>query len=377
MKKIIVLIVSFLFLAFPASVSAAEKEIMLGKDQIHQGDYFAAAEKVIISGTVNGDLYAGAGEVLIDGTVNGDALVGGGMIKILGTIEQDLRAGGGEVTLNGTIGRNASIGSGNLTFSSESIIYGNLVLGTGNANISGNLDGDLTVGTGQLTISGPIKGNVKAGAGNITLTDKAIINGDLTYWSESDATIATGSSILGETIKKQPPQQFSKEVDKLKSKAPKMKLGTSLIGLFSHLLVGLLIIALFPKLPSNLNKIIDQKPWESLGWGLMILFFTPIVAILLLITVIGIPLGFLAILAYATIIFLSKTVVAFWLGSTLAKHINKKLSAGWQLVIGLSVLYLLLLVPVIKIFTKVATLLLGTGTASLAIKKSLQSSKKK
>jgi hypothetical protein len=70
---------------------------------------------------------------------------------------------------------------------------------------------------------------------------------------------------------------------------------TILIG---FLIMGVVLLWLFPNFMVAGARTITSEPLKSLGLGFAVLVATPIVALILLVTVIGIPIGLSLIAAY-------------------------------------------------------------------------------
>ncbi len=88
-------------------------------------------------------------------------------------------------------------------------------------------------------------------------------------------------------------------------------------------------------------------------------------------TVIGIPLGFVLLMAMILVWFISQTFVALLVGSKVLHYIGKnEHSKGWSLFTGLVVLGILSLVPIINFFVGIATYLIGVGALLIQKKNS-------
>ena len=368
--------ISLLFFFSVGIVKAeTQKVVTLGADQVINKDYFATGEVVEISGTVNGDVYAAGGEVRVDGIINGDLLVGGGVVNISGKVSQDVRVGGGQVAITGTIGRNLTIVAGNVEITNSAKIIGNLVAGAGNINLRAPIGGDVTVGAGNLVISSNITGDLEAGVGTMRLTSTAKVGGDITYWSEETASIDDAAKITGDTTQKEPPEAF-KSIDPTDQKALQRnlfgltvgaKLFGKLISFISLLIVGLLIIRFCPKFMKTTTSTIKVKPWASIGLGFVVLVTTPIAIIVLLVTLVGIPLGLFLLAAYLAFLYLAKIFVAYWAGSAILEKTGKKAGNGWILTLGLIIYMAITLLPRIGgLITFIVTLI---GLGSLLITK--------
>ncbi|MET0276434.1 MAG: polymer-forming cytoskeletal protein [Acidimicrobiia bacterium] len=156
-----------------------------------------------------------------------------------------------------------------------------VVVGRGRLTINGRVDGDVLVVRGSIVISGTVRGNVVALDGRVTTEDGAKVNGDVT--SRLRPNIAP---------------------DTVRGDVKKLNAGNLFAGLIIALLIflwiavtvsvailGLLCVLLFPR-AADVTAEAGRRFWRTLGWGALIGIIGPILAVLLLSTVIGIPLGF-------------------------------------------------------------------------------------
>lgn len=389
MKKFIAVLLSIFTLTLlsvgivSAQESKAVKKIVtLEKDQIIDRDYFAVAEEVKIYGTVNGDVYAAGGKVLVEGAINGSLLVAAGEIEISGTVSENVRVVGGQVMISGEIGRSLTVGAGNVEITDSAKIGRTLVAGAGNVELSGPVEGDMKIGASNLVISSKVQGNIDTGVGTLKLEPGAEINGDFTYWSDTEAEIDKEATVTGMVVKNQPPTQFSKPDFKEAGEALR-KVGrtisavTKVIGFLSSLLIGLLLIRFFPKCMEKKTKIITNNIGKTLGVGFAALVLTPIVFILLLFTAIGIPLAFFILFAYLAFLYTSKIIIAFWLGLQTFEKIGQE-SKNWQaLILGLLIYSFITMIPRIGGLASFASLVIGLGAIILGIKDTYTAGKKK
>ena len=146
------------------------------------------------------------------------------------------------------------------------------------------------------------------------------------------------------------------------------------ISLFSLLVIGLVLIALVPKIILNVKEEMMKRPGPSLGWGLVYLIVTPIVAGLLMITIIGLPLGLMIIPLYIIALYVSKVIAALVIGSLLLDRLTKsnkaKGSLIWPLILGVLIFVIVTSIPVIGWAIKLILVLWALG-AVVQIKKDI------
>lgn len=377
MKKFFVATIIFLFLsilAFPVFAQTSSENfrrgdtVILEKDEIVDGDFFAFGERVEISGTVNGDVYVAGGMVFVDGVVNGDLIAAGGTINISGKISQDVRIGAGQITITGSIGKNITFGGGNVEITDSASIAGSILAGAGNVVIAASVGGDIRIGSGSLTLSNQVKGNVVAGVEDLRLRSKAKIEGNLFYWSKKDASIDSSAKIVGGLSRFTPDNTINLSATKLSSNFNGFFFVLKIVSIFYTLVIGLLLIKFLPTFSQNAADRIKNKPWPTLGWGVLVFFGIPLLIIGLLISVIGIPFALVATPAYLIVLYVVRIFVFLFTGQFVAEKLNLKINKYLVFILGGTIYYLIQLIPLIGGFVIFLVLLLGLG-AVIAAKK--------
>ena len=270
MLRILPLALCFAFILAP-QVPANEKNaetggpvirelVILPSDQIIDGDYFAAGESVEISGIVHGDVYALGGSILIDGQIHGDLLAAGGEVTVSGTISEDARIAGGQVTINGTVKRNLTVAGGDVEITPAARIQGGMVGGGGNFHLGGEIGGDAVIGTGRLVVSNTVRENLKVTAGKIRLTSKAKVYGDFTYASGEAASIDSGAMVEGTVTQKPLPIKFRPSAEGWLALYVGFQVFFVLANFVSTLILGLLVIRLYPQFNKRAMAQIQEQP---------------------------------------------------------------------------------------------------------------------
>ena len=137
------------------------------------------------------------------------------------------------------------------------------------------------------------------------------------------------------------------------------------------LIVGFLMLRFLPNLTLDISNKLSEKPWKSLGIGFLALFFTPFIVFIVMITIVGIPIGLSLLFVYFLKLYLSKIYFSFWLGRVLfGKEVAKKSYVAYAL--GLIVIYAVGFIPVFGGLISIATMLLGFGAAILVTQERYQ-----
>lgn len=319
-------------------------------------DYFTAGGSVTVSNAIAGDAYVAGGTVIIDGTVSGDLLVAGGTVTIDGTVDGNIRVAGGTVIINGTVGKNITVVSGSVNINKKASVAGNINVLSGTMIFLGNTSGNIHVIGGEASVDGYVGGDVDAKVQNLKFGDSATVAGSLSYESPQQASMGTNTKIMGNVMyvpmEKQMPQRQSGE---------KVHTGVEIISLITSFIIGFIIIRLFPKRTLQITEVLQKRFWVSMGVGFLAIVISPFAVILLLVSVVGIPLAFLWVVALLILAYMAKIWVAFAVGRALVKRAGSGERRGWALLAGLLLYYVVGYIPVIGGLTKLIVMLIGIG----------------
>lgn len=313
--------------------------------------------------TLNDDVVVSGGTVVVDGAITNDLVVAGGTVDVNGRVGGDVVAAGGTMNINGPIG--GSVYSMGGTMNVNGSVGRNLVLagGTVNMNNGAVVPRDMAVTGGNVTVGGNIGRNLRASGGNIAILSTALIGGDLIA-NGSIVTIDDGAAIAGE-------RRITEEG---RQKAPAGAAIGALLGFLiltgiGLLLLGLLFLALAPKLAAGAVTMLRTHPWGSLLTGFLTAAAFPLAFMLVLFSIIGIPLATVALCLYIIGITLGPIILAMLVGQLVLR--DKQTSPFVALVVGIGLLILLLLItwllPPLGMFITWLIGIAGFGALLLAL----------
>jgi cytoskeletal protein CcmA (bactofilin family) len=228
-----------------------------------------------------------------------------------------------------------------------------VLVADGNVTVRGTVDGDIVVADGDVTLRGHVTGDVVTFAGTAILGRRAHVDGDLVY-ADKKPKVAPGAQVGGD-IKKFNADDFS-------GGALALRFGIWLAVTISMLVLGLILLALFPKAADAVARTAKARTGRAMLIGLLTFFVIPIVGFIALITVIGIPLGVGLLLAVLPIYGLAYTASAFVVGRLVSKQ-GARIAA---FVIGLVILRVLALVPFLGGLVWFLATILGLGALLVA-----------
>lgn len=358
----LLLILSFLFV--PHLYAQQKKPVIaeLSQSKTVPKDYFTTGDVVRVMGTVNGDTYAAGGTVDVSGNINGDLLVAGGNIFISGTVKNDIRVAGGNITLSGAkVGGNITTLGGQIIVDKQSTIGGSVTAAGGSLKFFGPITKGVTVAGGQVDVGTNVGGDILAGVGNLTLLSGTDVKGDINYWSEEKATVQDGVKISGKVnqhIPERKPQDTRKAAETLAGIILFLRFADTLM----LLIVGLLVISLLPVYFESSYQYIRTRFWLTMLVGLIGVIVTPIIILLLISSVIGIPLALFLMVLYIFVIWFVRIFPLILLGRFLLSKTNSKAGNMWAFVLGLIIYSILCLIPIVASLTFIVTALSGYGT---------------
>jgi len=237
---------------------------------------------------------------------------------------------------------------------------------------------DLLLGAGTARIDGLIKGDINSGVNNLIIASTASIQGKLTYISENEANIQSGAQIRGTITHKLPDvkERLAVGTHRLPNVGERLVAGIGfwgkVIGFLMTLVLGIIIVLLAPRRVKAVTESIRTRPWTSLGWGAIILIFTPIAALIVCITIIGLPLGLITLVLYTIAIYFTQLFAGLLIGQLIigsSKRVETRAALVGALALGLAILSLLRLIPYLGFVIGLATILFGLGAILVSERK--------
>jgi len=307
-------------------------------------------DEIVVSHAVNDDLYVAGGTVMINAPIHSDLVVAGGTVVISDSISEDILVAGGKVTLHGFAGDDVRCIGG--TVPVDAPISGDLIVTGGQVHIDKKtiVSGQLLCSGGEVTLDGTVRGNVKDASGRFTFNgiaekdleckgDNLVVNGTVignSMLAANAITLGSGARFDGNI------RYWNKEGSF--DFRPAMKGGAATYDqkleiedgnwrylgfatafmVFWYLGTALVMIALLEYLFSitfkNSADTAKTTSLKSLGLGLLFLVGAPIGILVLFASIIGLPLGLLALVGYVTIALLGTVIVSLlianWINNT-------------------------------------------------------------
>ena len=339
-------------------------------------DLYAAGETVLVTGagTVDGDVAAAARSIAIGGKVTGGVLAAGQDVRIGGIIGQTVRAAGQSINIVGTVGIDVIVAAEEISVPQQVRIGRDLLAAGQEVRVAGDIGRYARVVGDTVVIGGKIGKGLRVDARRLTILPTARINGDVRYSAEEPIDVRPGAQITGRLERvPRPPQPeylvYGMPIDFLL----RVWEGAGL------LLVGLVVVTLAPQGSREVTQSVLRRFPLSILTGFILLVVVPLVALVLSITLIGIPLAVAVLLLLAAAVYPSQIFVATAIGRVLLSPIGRRkvrpVSIHLMVAIGTLILALLFSIPFGWIVRLVA-MVLGAGALGLTVWRSLGGWKK-
>lgn len=339
----------------------AQDAVTIGADEVADRTVMLGAETVRIEGTVEGDLVVSAQSLVVTGIVRGNVIAMAEEVEIQGGVEGAVQCLCREVSISGLVAGNVYVLGETLVVSPPGRI-GRDVLGiVGETRIDGEVSRDLWLQGGQLELTGAIGRHLRAELGELRALPGARIGGDTDVVTpDLDAVqISPEAEIGGQLWIEQ-----DEDIGRPKHAQPGWYVW-QIVQLAGAFVVGLILLRLFPAVMTvELGG--PKRFLVYAGIGLLLLLLTPIASVVAAATIIGLPLGIIAMVVYAIALYLSGIVVAARLGQTFLPP--RKSSPVAALFLGLLLLAVVTALPFIGGIISFIVLVLGLGIIHRTIK---------
>lgn len=337
---------------------------------------YSGGTQVRPDGPVPGDYSAMGGRVVVDQPVGGDVTVAGGAIDIRAPVGDDVRAAGGDVNIDSTVGGELFVTAGSITLARAAVIGRGVRLYGSDITVAGRVEGNLQATAQKITITGQVRGDVRLDAEDIELGPGARIDGALRYTSSSELKQAAGATVAGGITRDAagtPPAANQPEARRRPQPAASgfswLGVGMSYLALLA---CGAVLLLLLPTFGTQVAQRARTSPLLALALGFATVVALPFLAVLLFVTLIGIPIGIAALMLYPVLLLVGFVLGVFVVGRLLPAAIRRPALADAKPHLGYFALALLLVLlagslPYVGAFVVGIVSLLGTGALVLEL----------
>src|SRR5215211_6069178 len=234
---------------------------------------------------------------------------------------------------------------------------GDIVVLDGTVRIAGHATGDIVSVSGPVRLSGRVDGDLIAVSDRAFLGPTARVGGDLRYGDERPV-LASGASVGGKVSN----EDWS---DAASGWGWVSLIGWWLAVSVSTLVVGVLLVVLAPAALYAAERAVRERLGVTVAWGVAIAIGVPLLAVLALVTLVGIPFGIALLLAAIPVLLVAYATSAWIVGRRLLR--NRSRSRWAALFLGWGILRVLALIPVVGALVGLVATVVGLGALAVAL----------
>ncbi len=357
-------------LATPAEAIDIRKggsgSVSIEADEIIDDTLVVFGNVVRVDGMVTGDLIVFARSIDVQGTVGGDVFIFGQRIEIDGEVGGGIAGFGQLISVGGTVGQSVFGFGQSIFFARDASIEGDLTTFGEDVYVGASIGRNVTTFADTLTVEGEVTRDVTVAGRLVAVQTSTAIDGDLTVKvpSESNLQIDPGATVAGETL-----------VDVVESNQDGFLTVGSFVGIAIRLaaafISGMILFWAFPSL-RRVPLAGARAMLVSSGVGFLILIAMPVAALVLAITLVGLPVGLVTAAVWGLGVYVSKIVVAHFLGTALLRSGQADLgSMALALLAGLVLVLIAVSLPYVGGIVNLLLVILGLGASGLVLYRSV------
>ncbi|HBA83951.1 MAG TPA: hypothetical protein DCZ95_07660 [Verrucomicrobia bacterium] len=321
-------------------------------------------DRIDLHGHTLDDVFLLGQTIKIDGETLDDIWVFTDAFVFSGTAREDVRVAARQaVQLTGTFEKNLVVAGKTVSLGPDSLVQGEALLLGESVIVEGHVQGDVHVAAYNATLSGKMDGLVRLYADDIVVLPGAEIHGDLIYTSQKELFLNEKVVLTGKLIRR--------DIQAWNTETPSYRtiLSFKMFFYLAALVAGIPFVSLFPYLTGRAVRQVRKSAWKCALIGVVAFCLIPVLAVLSVLTLIGIPLGLVLAAAYAVMLYVSKFFVALAVGGSIFRwngpqSFSRVFSA---LSMGLIALYAATLLPVVGSAVWLVITFMGLGSLLLAL----------
>ncbi|HEX2282104.1 MAG TPA: polymer-forming cytoskeletal protein, partial [Thermomicrobiales bacterium] len=255
--------------------------------------------------------------------------------------------------------------AGDVEIERGAAVLGDVILAGGDVTIRGDVGGEIRGSAGDLEIDGSVSGGVAVSVTDLSLGSRARVTGGVEYDSDNDIEEEDGSVVTGSIVQQEPNPMVP-------GASGMTWLTTKLFRLLCALVAGLVIVLVVPRAAVSIANAARYSLLGSFVRGLILIFAVPIATIILLVTIVGIPIGLIVLVSFIVTLYLSQVFVGLALGRFILPDRWGDLGRGYNLLamtIGVNILFAPRFIPVpyLDAVISVIVALVGLGAAMVGV----------
>jgi hypothetical protein len=251
----------------------------------------------------------------LDGVVSGDVNAVGLLVHVGGEVGDDVRALGGKVIVQGWVGDGLLVAGGEISLTRGTRVGGDAILGGRRIVDLGDVGGNLQAAGSYVEVDGDVAGTARIRSDEVVIGPRARLLGDLVVTGANPPRIVDGARIGGKVTVVAPAPTTLGERAVAAARAALMQIGM--------LLLAWAWMALAPSLARDASALEWRSPWFAETLGVAAVAGLPLAAVLLALTVLGMPLAMAAAAAWVLLVLAGYSSTALCLGGWMRRRTRR------------------------------------------------------
>ena len=326
------------------------RDCSIPADRVIEDDVVILCGETTISGTVRGDVYFLVQKMRVPGRVEGDLIGLAEDVDISGFVGRSVRTLQARIHVSGEVGHGMTAAGETLTVTPDGRVGSSVIVAGQQVEISGPLAKTLIAAAERVTLNAPVGGNVRVYATRLNLGPEAEAAGPIRFRGPREPSRDAGAPEV-EWVQPEEEEEAVNPWERIPGVLLRWGMGMALAAVLLWLASG----------PMVGTAVIGRRPLVPILLGIPLFVGLPFAAILLAITLVGIPLAATVLVGWGFLLYCSRLVLAFVVGQAILG-----LASGfWQRLarvgLGLGILVLFAEIPVLGGLITLLTMFFGLG----------------
>lgn len=309
-------------------------------------------ETILIEGTITGDVVAFGEEINVTGSIRGNLFTFAETVKVRGDVGGLVLGAANTYTLStSSVGGDLWLAGENIEISSDVRIGRNVAIASDNVSIGADVGRDLFAYAENVDVSGDLGGNLVAFSQRLRLLGDAHIVGNVRFRGDEEELFRAAEVRVDGDV-----EFLARPEERNRYTTVEFYLW-QMAQLVAAFLFGLALLWLVPALRGR-SIGAGLEGLKSAGIGIITLVSVPIIAVLVAITLIGLPFTFFALAAWLLGIYLATIMVGAAIGQMLMGNSD---SMPLTLLVGLATVMVVVNLPVVGGIISFIFTIIGLG----------------
>ncbi len=309
-----------------------------------------------LSGDTDKDIFAAANIIDISDTVEGDVFAACSEFTLTGAVEESVRVAGNIIVIDGPVKGNLLVFGNSVRLTENADIDGHVNIYAGTVTMKGTIEKTAHIGAGFVTIDGTFNHTATVEAGEVQFGNSAVLENELLVKSPQEPVTSTntyGTDLI--TYEQVADQQYESQIYQPEELAGVLsffvffKILHLIFWSTTFMLLGIVLVIVAPTWTTKIAQHTKENIGKTWLTGALFFFLAPIVAIILMVTVLGLPIAALLMITYSILFVFGRIFIGYFLGRLLVKPKDGDTTSRkvLQFFLGYLILTVLFLIPVL------------------------------